>query len=61
VTSIEKKALLLRVDPSLWAELEHLASTELRSVNSQIEFMLREALERRGIRPRASKKSRTAS
>jgi len=52
---------LLRVDPGLWAELERLASTELRSVNSQIEFLLREALERRGIRPKASKKSRASS
>jgi hypothetical protein len=61
VTSAEKKAFLLRVDRGLWAELERLASTELRSVNSQIEFLLREALERRGIRPKASKKSRTSS
>jgi hypothetical protein len=60
VTSTEKKAFLLRVDPTLWAELERLASTDLRSVNAQIEFMLREALERRGIRPKAPKKSRSA-
>jgi hypothetical protein len=61
VTSAERKAFLLRVDPGLWAELERLASTELRSVNSQIEFLLREALERRGIRPKASKKPRLSS
>ena len=60
VTSTEKKAFLLRVDPALWAELERLASTDLRSVNAQIEFMLREALERRGVRPKAPKKSRSA-
>jgi hypothetical protein len=60
VTSTEKKAFLLRVDPGLWAELERLASSDLRSVNAQIEFMLREALERRGIRPKAPKKSRSA-
>jgi hypothetical protein len=60
VTTAEKKAFLMRVDPALWAELERLASSELRSVNSQIEFMLREALERRGVRPKAPKKSRTA-
>ena len=60
MTSTEKKAFLLRVDPTLWAELERLASTDLRSVNAQIEFMLREALERRGIRPKAPKKSRSA-
>ena len=58
VTSAEKKAFLLRVDPLLWGELERLASNELRSVNSQIEFLLREALERRGIRPRTLKKSK---
>jgi hypothetical protein len=60
VTGAEKKAFLMRVDPALWAELERLASSELRSVNSQIEFMLREALERRGVRPKTSKRSRTA-
>jgi hypothetical protein len=44
----ERKAFLLRVDPALWAELERLAQRELRSINAQIEFMLREALARRG-------------
>ena len=58
--SVEKKAFLLRVDPALWDELERLASSELRSVNGQIEFMLREALQRRGVRPKPAKKSRTA-
>lgn len=57
---VEKKAFLLRVDPALWDELERLASSELRSVNGQIEFMLREALQRRGVRPNPAKKSRTA-
>jgi hypothetical protein len=45
----EKKAFLLRLDPSLWTALERLAQTELRSVNGQIEFLLRAALSRRGI------------
>ena len=45
----EKKAFLLRVDPQLWAELERLAGAELRSVNGQVEYLLREALSRRGI------------
>lgn len=44
----ERKAFLLRLDPAVWAELERLAQRELRSVNAQIEFMLREALARRG-------------
>lgn len=48
----ERKAFLLRLDPAVWAAMERLAQTELRSVNSQIEFLLRDALARRGIKPR---------
>ncbi len=53
-----RKSYLLRVDPALWAEIERLAQAELRSVNAQVEYLLREALARRGIgaggaRPRA--------
>ena len=48
-----KKSFLLRVDPGLWAEVERLAQAELRSVNAQVEFLLRDALVRRGVRPRA--------
>ena len=48
----DKKAFLLRVDPAVWAELERLAQADLRSVNAQIEFLLRDALNRRGIKPR---------
>ena len=52
MSSQDKKSFLLRIDPQLWAELERLAGAELRSVNAEIEFLLREALERRGLRPR---------
>jgi hypothetical protein len=45
----ERKAYLLRIDPQLWEELERLAQAELRSVNGQIEYLLREALQRRGV------------
>lgn len=48
----ERKAFLLRVDPSIWTALERLAQAELRSVNAQIEFLLRDALSRRGIKPK---------
>ena len=48
----ERKAYLLRLDPAVWEELERLAQGELRSVNAQIEFLLREALARRGRAPR---------
>jgi hypothetical protein len=45
----QRKAYLLRIDPDLWSEIERLAQAELRSVNGQIEYLLREALERRGV------------
>ncbi|MEO6929896.1 MAG: hypothetical protein ABI190_12100 [Casimicrobiaceae bacterium] len=47
----ERKAFLMRIDPALWEALETLAQRELRSVNAQVEFMLRESLARRGIKP----------
>ena len=48
----DKKAFLLRVDPGVWTAIERLAQAELRSVNAEIEFLLRDALERRGIAPK---------
>ncbi len=43
----ERKAFLLRVDPELWRELEAWAGDELRSVNGQIEYLLRQAVQKR--------------
>ena len=43
----ERKALLLRIDAALWRELEAWAADELRSVNGQIEFLLRQAVQKR--------------
>ena len=51
----EKKAFLLRVDPALWAQIERLAQAELRSANAQVEFLLRDALGRRGVMAKRSK------
>ncbi len=42
-----KKSFLLRIDPKLWAEVERWSAEELRSVNGQIEFILRDAVRRR--------------
>jgi hypothetical protein len=48
-----RKPFLLRIDPALWAELEAWAQAELRSVNGQIEYLLKQALQRRkGATPR---------
>ena len=44
-----RKPFLLRIDPELWAQLEAWAQDELRSVNGQIEYLLRQAMiERNG-------------
>ena len=46
----DKKAFALRLDPALHAAIERLAAQELRSVNAELEMLLREALARRGIK-----------
>jgi hypothetical protein len=43
----ERKSFLLRIDPALWAELEAWAQADLRSVNGQIEYLLKQALQKR--------------
>ncbi len=45
-----KKAFPLRLDPALFAAIERSAAGDLRSVNAQVECLLREALARRGVR-----------
>lgn len=44
-----RKAFPLRLDPALHAALERAAAADFRSVNAEIEVLLREALARRGI------------
>ena len=41
----ERKSLLLRISPELWEDLSRWAAEELRSVNGQIEFVLRRAVD----------------
>jgi hypothetical protein len=43
-----RKAFLLRLDPRTYEALERWAKDELRSVNGQIEFLLRRALQNAG-------------
>lgn len=45
-----KKAFPLRLDPALYAAVERAAAGDLRSVNAEIECLLREALARRGVK-----------
>jgi hypothetical protein len=55
----ERKAFLLRVDPRLLEALQRWADDDLRSLNGQIEYLLRQALAgagRQGPAPRAASK-----
>jgi hypothetical protein len=51
-----KKAFPLRVDPALFAAVERAAAADFRSVNAEIEVLLREALDRRGVKVAVSDK-----
>ena len=44
----ERKSFLLRINPGLWKEIEAWAQDELRSVNGQIEYLLKQAVRHRG-------------
>lgn len=46
----ERKAYPLRVDHALWAAVERAAAADLRSVNAQVECLIREALKARGVK-----------
>ena len=48
----ERKAVLVRLDPAVHAALQRWAADELRSVNAQMEVVLRDALRRAGRSPR---------
>ncbi|MER3479601.1 MAG: hypothetical protein C4327_03735 [Meiothermus sp.] len=56
----EKKRFLLRIDPALYEALERWAADEFRSVNAQIEFLLKEALKKAGRRPKAAPNENSA-
>lgn len=44
----EKKKFLLRIDSNVYAALEKWAANDLRSINTQIEFLLTDALKKSG-------------
>lgn len=47
----ERKVFPLRLDPEIYDAIQRWADAELRSMNAQIEFLLREALKRAGRLP----------
>lgn len=52
-----RKSFLLRIDPKLWSDLEAWAQEDLRSVNGQIEFLLKQAVIKRKGQQSASSTS----
>ena len=56
--SSHRKQVLLRIDPDVHDALARWAGDDLRSVNAQIEYLLREALARRGVAPDGTAASR---
>jgi hypothetical protein len=51
----KKKAFPLRVNEEIWEAMRRWSDDELRSVNAQIEYVLRDALRRAGRLPRPKK------
>jgi hypothetical protein len=47
----DRKSFPLRLDPKVYAALQRWASADLRSLNAQIEFLLRRALKEAGRLP----------
>ena len=46
----DRKVYPLRMDVGLWSAVERCAAADLRSVNAEVEYLLREALRARGIK-----------
>jgi hypothetical protein len=61
MASLDKKSFLLRVDPALWTEIERLAAAELRSVNAQVEYLLRDAIAARSGAALHARRAATAA
>ena len=55
----ERKPFLLRLDPETYAALQRWAADDLRSVNAQVEFLLRRALADAGRLPDGSRPRRS--
>jgi hypothetical protein len=58
---MQRKAFLLRIDPAVLEAVQHWADDDLRSLNAQIEFLLRRALTDRGRMKERSSASTSAS
>jgi hypothetical protein len=57
----QRKPFLLRLDPSTHEALQAWADSELRSINAQIEYLLRKALREAGRLPSSKKEDQGAT
>ena len=55
----ERKPFLIRIDRDVLESLQRWANDDLRSLNGQVEFLLRRALEEAGRAPKGAKSART--
>ena len=55
----DRKPFLLRIDRELLDDLQRWADADLRSLNGQLEFILRRALREAGREPKTAKKEST--
>ena len=55
----ERKSFLVRIDPEVWNALQRWAADDLRSLNGQVEFLLRRALTDAGRAPKQPGAGRT--
>jgi len=55
----QRKAFLLRLDPAIYEAMQRWADAELRSLNAQIEFVLRRALQEAGRLPKKREEERS--
>ena len=46
----DRKSFLIRIDPALHTALQQWADEELRSLNGQIEFLLKRSVQKRGVK-----------
>jgi hypothetical protein len=56
----EKKAIPLRINQDTWQALRSWSDDELRSLNAQIEYVLRDALRKAGRLPSDTKKKKSS-
>jgi hypothetical protein len=54
----ERRAFPLRLEPAMYDALQRWADSEMRSMNAQIDFLLRDALRRAGRLPKAGQSGR---